>query len=863
MKKQSTITLALIIVVVLTIAPMSGAGSIAYAQGSAPRVICVQATPRNPAVPHDTWSGLEITLKCTAHDVDGDATLVGYEWNFGDGSPVETGSVTNPYVIEARHTYTGNIGDLFIATLKVTDTSGQTNADQYLVQIKDGADLTVEVNVTIDEGLWRLHKDQVRDTFPGGAPYGSWPYGSNTVAATGASTEAFEIHGSLPNGDPGEDPYVETVQRGLNYLLSKIRSYPISQDPMYCPQGDPDTNGNGIGLVGHSDEDGFHTMYESGIALMALASSRCPGCIAATGIPNVAGRTYLDVAQDMVDYFAYSQSDPYTGQYRGGWRYYGNYGESDNSVSQWSVIGMEAAEVNFGQTGLVVPQFVKDELHLWIDYIQNDGDGDWADGGSGYMDPSGWVNIAKTGGLLAEMKFVGDTIGSSRVQAAANFISRNWDTDWEHFPANSYYAYYSVMKGFRLLGIETIDPINDPSGFNWYSDSTRGYAQHIVSDQNPDGAWYGGYWSNHPLQSAWAILTLKKTVVQPGPVADAGPDVPSHPPIIEVTFDGTGSYHRDPDHTIAQYVWDFGDGSAPVEGAIVKHAFPAVFNPDGTIDWGATTRDYVVTLTVVDDSSPALSDTDTAVVHITAPPWPPVADANGPYTIYPCWLVPLDGSGSYDPNGALYPDPSHPWHGELVSWEWDLDNDGTYDDASGEIVTWSACALGVHVVGLRVANSFGEFDEVDTVVNVVEPPPASQVAFDIKPRSCPNPINTADMGRLPVAILGSQDLDVTHIDPVSLRLEHFTGVTPATWALEDVATPYKPYTGKATAYDCTKGGRDGYLDLTFKLATQELVAALGEVHDGDVLVLHLSGNLREEYGGTAILGEDVVVIVKK
>ena len=57
------------------------------------------------------------------------------------------------------------------------------------------------------------------------------------------------------------------------------------------------------------------------------------------------------------------------------------------------------------------------------------------------------------------------------------------------------------MKGFRLLGIKTIDPINDPSGFDWYGDPVCGYAQHIVDDQNPDGAWYGGYWSSHPLQA--------------------------------------------------------------------------------------------------------------------------------------------------------------------------------------------------------------------------------------------------------------------------------------------------------------------------------------------------------------------------
>jgi PKD repeat protein len=854
LRKSLTVwTIWVVLAMVAVVAPAPRV----QAQGSPPEVVCVPASALNPAVAHDTWSGRQIALKGTAHDPEGDGTLATYEWDFGDGSPVEAGTVSDPYAIEARHIYVGSIGDLFVATLTVTDEDGNSGSDQYLIKIGDGTALTIRVNVAIDEGLWRLHKDLVRGDL-GGTAYGYWPFGSNSVAATGASTEAFEVHGSLPSGDAGEDPYVETVQRGLNYLLSKIHSYPISQDPTYCPVGDPDVNGNGIGLVAHSDEDSFHTMYESGIALMALGSSRCGSCVAATGIAEVVGRSYADIAQDMIDYFAYGQTDPQFGPYRGGWRYYGNFNHSDNSVSQWPVIGMESAEVNLG---LTVPQFVRDELTQWIDYIQNDVDGDGMDGGSGYSEPWEWVNVAKTGGLLCEMKFVGDTTASTRAQDAVDFIDRLWNDDWEHFPANNYYAFYSVMKGFRLMGIQTIDPLNDPSGFDWYADPADGYAEYIVSGQDADGAWYGGYWSNYPLQSAWAILTLKKTVVQPGPVADAGPDVLSHPPLIEITFDGTGSYHRDPEREIVQYTWDFGDGSTPEGGPIVNHAFPAVYNPDGTIDWAATTMDYVVTLTVVDNSEPPLSDSDTLVVHITPPPWPPVADANGPYTLYPCWLVTLDGSGSYDPNGALYPDPAHPWHGELVSWEWDLDNDGEYDDATGETVTWSFCDLGVHVVGLKVTNSFGESDEVDTVVNVVAPPPA--VAIDIKPQSCPNPLNTRDTGVLPVAILGGEDLDVTQIDPASVRLEHLGAVAPLRWALEDVATPYEPYVGKGDRYDCTEAGPDGYLDLVVMFDSQEVTAALGEIDDGDVIVLHVSGNLMEAYGGTPIVGEDVIWILKK
>jgi hypothetical protein len=175
---------------IVTMLAITALGPVALAQGGPPQVVCVPAIALNPAMPHDTWSGKEITLKCTAHDPDGDGTLAAYEWSYGDGSSTETGAVTDPYAIEASHTYVGNVGDIFVAILAVTDTSGQTGSDQYLVGIEDGADLAVQVNVAIDEGLWRLHKDMVRGTLGDGTPEGHWPYGGNSVAATAGSTEA-------------------------------------------------------------------------------------------------------------------------------------------------------------------------------------------------------------------------------------------------------------------------------------------------------------------------------------------------------------------------------------------------------------------------------------------------------------------------------------------------------------------------------------------------------------------------------------------------------------------------------------------------------------------------------------------------
>jgi len=133
-----------------------------------------------------------------------------------------------------------------------------------------------------------------------------------------------------------------------------------------------------------------------------------------------------------------------------------------------------------------------------------------------------------------------------------------------------------------------------------------------------------------------------------------------------------------------------------------------------------------------------------------------------------------------------------------------------------------------------------------------------EVPLDIKPTSCPNPLNVKSKGKLPVAILGTSNFDITQIDVTTIQLE---GVSPLRSDQEDVATPFQPFTGKEDCdLDCTTEGPDGHLDLTLKFDTQTIVATLGAVNDGDCLVLKLTGNLLD---GTPIVGEDVVVIKKK
>jgi len=139
-------------------------------------------------------------------------------------------------------------------------------------------------------------------------------------------------------------------------------------------------------------------------------------------------------------------------------------------------------------------------------------------------------------------------------------------------------------------------------------------------------------------------------------------------------------------------------------------------------------------------------------------------------------------------------------------------------------------------------------------------PPLITVAVDIKPGSCPNPLNLDSPGSIPVAIVGMDSFDVTMVDPASVKLE---GVAPLRYSYEDVCAAFYPLTGKTNARDCTTAGPDGRLDLVFHFDTPAVAQALGVVADGEVVTVHLTGNLTQEYGGIWIAGEDVMVILDK
>ncbi|GAA3632694.1 hypothetical protein GCM10022200_14550 [Microbacterium awajiense] len=94
----------------------------------------------------------------------------------------------------------------------------------------------------------------------------------------------------------------------------------------------------------------------------------------------------------------------------------------------------------------------------------------------------------------------------------------------------------------------------------------------------------------------------------------------------------------------------------------------------------------------------------------------PTADANGPYSTDEGVDVALDGSGS-----VTGTDPSA---GAIVSLEWDLDDDGQYDDATGVTPMFTTVGQdGVYPIGLRVTDEFGQVSTDNSTVTVANVAP--------------------------------------------------------------------------------------------------------------------------------------------
>jgi hypothetical protein len=130
-----------------------------------------------------------------------------------------------------------------------------------------------------------------------------------------------------------------------------------------------------------------------------------------------------------------------------------------------------------------------------------------------------------------------------------------------------------------------------------------------------------------------------------------------------------------------------------------------------------------------------------------------------------------------------------------------------------------------------------ELDAVHIAIHLIE--------VDVKPGSCPNPLNVKSKGVLPVAILGTTPNSSRSIDPASIRLAYMgRSIAPLRWNIEGVCDD--------------EGSLDRCPDISLKFDTEAIVRMLGPVLDRQVIALTLNAALRD---GTMVSGQDRIIIL--
>lgn len=166
---------------------------------------------------------------------------------------------------------------------------------------------------------------------------------------------------------------------------------------------------------------------------------------------------------------------------------------------------------------------------------------------------------------------------------------------------------------------------------------------------------------------------------------------------------------HDPDGTILQRRWDFGDGETAVQTS-PTHAY-------------RKSGPYTIVLTVTDDQSASRS----ASATIDVANLPPIASIASDLR-----EAPTDAPISFDASASTDPSPE----GRIVGYKWDLDGDGAFDRETTS-PTLSECYEedGIYEVTVRVTDDVGATSDSPPVSVTIlnRPPSVVGVTWDSEP----------------------------------------------------------------------------------------------------------------------------------
>jgi hypothetical protein len=536
--------------------------------------------------------------------------------DFGDGTSTASAAVTDRSYIAINHTY--NASGVFTAKLTVVS-GGTTETATVQLQVFNPATLSafdlrnLDVNRAIQDGLrWLWTQQSNRTTFNTTNETG-WTHSAYTALVV----QAFQNHGYRltpnANGSPNADPtgiypkYI--VRRALNFVFNRLTVLTIGVTPA---GNDPCVNVPAPVCTAFASNNTGDVGYENPIAIAAVSGSLTPNRVAdETTNAGVAGKTFAEILQRMVNAQAWGQSDG-SGAGEGGWRYGFNDGSSDGSTAGWNILGFLDAQ----GAGATVPPWVKTEYAKALANGLNDtGSYDYIADNSRLAENN--PNIAKTGVGIQGMFWTGRPASDTDAQHAATYISDRWNTTTANamgqvfncsngtFNKGCSYAMFNVFKGLRFYGIQTLPGVSRPAGpgpivaNDWYAD----YVDYLLANQTNPTSTSGGSWgtlgwsccdTNTFGSSSLALLILAPvTLVPPDPTKFASVGLLQGNPLsTNPATNIVGTQHTVTAQTLAA-------DNSPIPGTTVN--FSVLTGPNaGANGSGITGTDGRVTFTYTD-----------------------------------------------------------------------------------------------------------------------------------------------------------------------------------------------------------------------------------------------------------------------
>ena len=236
----------------------------------------------------------------------------------------------------------------------------------------------------------------------------------------------------------------------------------------------------------------------------------------------------------------------------------------------------------------------------------------------------------------------------------------------------------------------------------------------------------------------------------------------------------------------------------------------------------------------------------------------------------------IDDNGTYVPGPVVFSGPLTAFPivaSEDAAGVWDINLSTSFGDDSDWVWVITTLVPGTITVPPECSGD-EECDDGDPCtedacvenecVHVPRPGCGTTAYLDIKPGSCPNPVNRRSQGVVSIAVVGSNLFDVTQIDIDSLTLACADGVggfiTPmiGKWGpcvhIEDVAAPFD---GRRCT--CHELSSDGIDDLVVKFSTPEIVSGLqlDALPHNTSVALTLTGSL---VSGAGFQASDCIVV---